>query len=164
MEGLQTFYGNPISKYADRHLDLVGIGRLLSLSLNSEMNALAVMRYQREFGKQYVYSLAPSDEKNKAKDKHAVAIERIGKLLFGADITYARLASWIANGAEIKATQLSDEFGYEDYMEKNKNKIVPLFAVSPNKRHLVVFTEPPEKRRIVEGWTILSLYKAEKEE
>ena len=162
MGGLQTFYGNPISEHADRHLDLVGIGRLLSLSLNNEMNALAVMRYQREFGKQNVYSLVPADEKKKAKDKHAVAMERIGKLLFGAEITYARLASWIANGAEIKATQLSDEFSYDDYMEKNNHKIVPLFAVSPNKRHLVVFTEPPEKRRIIEGWTILSLYKAEK--
>jgi len=163
MDGLQTFYGNPISEHADRHLDLVGIGRLLSLSLNNEMNALAVMRYQREFGKQHVFSLAPSDEKKKAKDKHAVAIEGIGKLLFGADISYARLASWIANGAEIKATQLSDEFGYDDYMKKNNSKIVPLFAVSPNKRHLVVFTESPEKRHVAEGWTILSLYKAEKE-
>lgn len=162
MEGLQTFYGNPISEHADRHLDLVGIGRLLSLSLNSDMNALSVMRYQGEFGKGNVYSLSPPEEKKKHKDKHAVSIEGIGRVLFGQGINYPRLASWISNGAEIKATQLSGEFTFEDYLERNKNNSVPLFAVSPKKRHLYIFIESAEKRRITDGWTILALNKPEK--
>ncbi|MEP6900068.1 MAG: cation:proton antiporter, partial [Rhodanobacter sp.] len=32
MEGLNTFYGNPASPHAERHLDLTGIGRLLAIS------------------------------------------------------------------------------------------------------------------------------------
>ena len=32
MDGLSTFYGNPVSSHADQHLDLVGYGKLLGLS------------------------------------------------------------------------------------------------------------------------------------
>lgn len=161
MEGLRTFYGNPISGLADQQLDLVGIGRMLGLSLNNEMNALALMRYQREFGKGNVYSLPPPDEKK--KEKHSISVEGQGRLLFGKDITYARLASWISKDAEIRATPLSDEFTFEDYMEKNNSRALPLFAVSPNKRHLAVFTGPEESPRVGKGWMIISLFKPEKD-
>ena len=32
MEGLETYFGNPVSEHADRYLDLSGIGKVISLS------------------------------------------------------------------------------------------------------------------------------------
>ena len=50
MQGLRSFFGNPVSEHADRNLDLVGIGRLLALSTRRELNSLACVRYRPEFG------------------------------------------------------------------------------------------------------------------
>ncbi len=58
MQGLQTYHGNPVSDHADRHLDLVGIGRLLSLSYVDDLNALAALRYRSEFGAGEVHAKA----------------------------------------------------------------------------------------------------------
>jgi len=55
MRGLNSFYGSPVSEYADRRLDLVGFGRLLALSPYPELNVLAVHRYRREFGANELY-------------------------------------------------------------------------------------------------------------
>jgi NhaP-type Na+/H+ or K+/H+ antiporter len=44
-EGLSVYYGNPVSAHADRHVDLAGVGRLLGLSPQGELNSLAIMRY-----------------------------------------------------------------------------------------------------------------------
>ncbi|MDZ7827484.1 MAG: sodium:proton antiporter [Gammaproteobacteria bacterium] len=41
MEGLRAFYGSPVSEHADRHLDLIGMGRLLALSPSAQLNALS---------------------------------------------------------------------------------------------------------------------------
>lgn len=44
MENLEICYGNPVSEYDDRHLDLVGIGGLFALSSRDANNALAFLR------------------------------------------------------------------------------------------------------------------------
>jgi len=49
MAGMKCYYGNSVSKYADRQLDLVGIGRLLGFDPMPEVNSLAFVRYHREF-------------------------------------------------------------------------------------------------------------------
>ena len=88
MEGLPTFYGNPVSSHADQYLDLVGYGKLLGLSPRRELNTMATMRYRLEFGEPNVYSLPWQSEK---EEKHDVAAHHRGATLFGPDMTYARL-------------------------------------------------------------------------
>ena len=63
MENLPAFFGKVVSEYADRRLDLVGIGQLLALSSVQEENALAAMRYRTEFGVANIYSLQVTSEK-----------------------------------------------------------------------------------------------------
>ena len=56
LDGHTTYYGNVVSEHADRHLDLIGIGRLLALSPQSEVNTLAALRYRAEFGTKNIYT------------------------------------------------------------------------------------------------------------
>lgn len=69
MEGLNTFYGNPVSEYADSHMDL---GHILGLSPQCELNALACMRYRLEFGENSLFSL-PSADKDTGSEKLTIA-------------------------------------------------------------------------------------------
>lgn len=157
--GLDAFWGNAISERADRHLDLVGIGKMLGLSQNDHLNVLAAQRYAREFGKGAVYVLPPPPAKS-GEGVHTASQENRGELLFGEDIPYAKLASLISKGAEIKATRLTESFTWEQYKEQYGNRAIPLFAVSP-KGSLRIFGDSHHPIKPGAGWTILALIKPE---
>jgi CPA1 family monovalent cation:H+ antiporter len=154
MQGLKTYHGNPISEHADRHLDLVAIGRLMGLSYIDDLNALAALRYRTEFGAGEIYALQPSAEKTKG-EKHAVAPERRGRLLFGEGATYAKLASLINKGVKIRSTKLTESFGLNDLYKQSPGRLIPLFAITP-KGQLRIFTAQ-KKLEPQAGWTLLSL-------
>ncbi len=154
MEGLSTYYGNPISDHADRSLDLVGIGRLLALSPQQELNVLSAMRYRSEFGHAGVYALQTSAQKT-ASEKHKASEQYRGKTLFGEDVTYSKLASLLSGGAEIKSTPLTDKFLMVDYYETYEGRAIPMFTIN-NKGDIDIFVaknlvEPKE------GCTVLGL-------
>jgi len=159
MEGLSTYYGNPTSQHADRHLDLVGIGMLFSLSPQSDLNALATIRFKPEFGKSGVFSLPSKGEAEEGADK--ASAERTGRTLFGMDVTYARLRSLLGEGAEIHSTTLSDNFSYDDFIARFGDKALPLFAITP-RENLRVFTEE-DSIKPGSGWTLLYLSQTEEE-
>jgi NhaP-type Na+/H+ or K+/H+ antiporter len=152
MRGLPVFYGHPVSQYADQALDLVGFGKMLGMSMRREMNTLATMRYRLEFGEQNVYSLAPSAEQ---EEKLSAAPEHQGSTLFGADLTYARLASLISQGAAVRKTRLTEAYDFEAYLETRGRQVWPLFAIDP-RGHVHVFSaeEAPHPHP---GWQILGL-------
>lgn len=50
VEGLRTSYGNVLSEQARDALELSGIGRLLALTPNQEVNTLAAMHFVEFFG------------------------------------------------------------------------------------------------------------------
>lgn len=128
MIGLETFYGNPVSDYADIHLDLSGIGGLLALSHQRYVNVIAAIHYSADFGERRVFRLASSTDKRKA-DKHTVSGSHQGSQLFGDKITYATVLSRMSSGGSIKSTTLSDEFDWGTYCQKYAGSRLPLFVI-----------------------------------
>jgi hypothetical protein len=161
MEGIATYYGNVVSEHADRHLDLVGVGRLFAMSRRPALNALACTRYKNEFGANNVFTLQTSEEKG-ASEKQAISTHFAGQRLFGEEVTNAMLASLVSKGAEIRGTQLSEEFNYDHYRDKYGKGIIPLFALDGRGR-LRVFTAD-SKFKPIAGWTVISLLPAETKE
>jgi len=155
MEGLEAFWGNAISQRADRSLDLVGIGHLLGLSQNDHLNVLGAQRYASEFGRSNIYTLPPGKDKSNS-DIYVAATEQRGTDLFSTEITFGKLASIISKGGKIKATQISDEFTFENYLETHQKRVTPLFAISA-RGNLKVFGDPENPPRIASGWTIIGL-------
>ena len=158
MEGLNTFYGNAVSEYADRRLDLVGIGRLLAMSPQRELNALAAHRYRREFGDSNTFTLLTSTDKDDSK--HSI-LPPAGSIAFGNDVSYARLSALLSEDAEMHETSLSENFDFDAYYKKYYRKAIPLFAIDPRDR-LRIFTAEHELEP-GPGWTLLSLIAQEAE-
>lgn len=153
MEGLTTFYGNPVSEHADRHLDLVGIGRMLALSPQRELNTLACLRYRTEFGRQGVYQLTVTlDEKE--QPKKAPAHGFAGQTAFGGDVSYSKLASMLSRGAEMHSTGLKDDFSWEDYQGHYRERAVPMFFVD-NRGRLRVRTDQALEPQ--SGWKVIAM-------
>lgn len=154
MEGLPTYYGNPISEHAESHLDLVGIGRMLAMSGRANLDTLASLKFKSDFGEKGIYELKTTREQI-ISEKHKISSRHRGYQLFGEEITHGVLASWLRNGAEIRGTQLGDEFDFEAYLNKHEGKIIPLFAID-NKKELQFFVIDG-KMKPESGWTIISM-------
>ena len=158
MDGLDTYYGEPVSAHADRNLELEGIGRLFAMSRRPALNTLSVMKFRREFGRNRVFTLRTSQEKD-ASEKRRVAETFRAPRLFGDGVTQQKLASLIAQGAEIKATLLTENFDLADYQKARGSSHIPLFALDKN-GHLRAFTDEHQPE-VKPGWTLLSLVSPE---
>tara|TARA_R110000782_G_scaffold124850_2_gene216333 strand:+ start:287 stop:2080 length:1794 start_codon:yes stop_codon:yes gene_type:complete len=154
MDGLETYYGNPISEHADRNLNLLGLGKVLAISGRSNLDTLACLKFKSEFGVKNVYELKSTREKH-IDDKHIVSTRHRGYELFGENVAYGNLAYLLRNGAEIKSTQLSDEFTFEQYLEKYGDRVIPLFAIDGKQRIQIFVTNG--KMKPESGWTIIGM-------
>lgn len=161
MAGLRTFYGNPTSEYANHRLELTGIGQLLAMSPLRELNVIACMHFRSEFGRNNVYTIRHTSENYKA-EKHHVSDDLKGATLFAERITYAKLASLIGDGAEIRATRLTEEFTYEDFNNTKARGTLLLFSVTKD-GHLNPFVAGREEVP-KEGATLVSLVPAERDD
>ena len=137
MDGLETYFGNPVSEHADRNLNLSGLGKLLAMSGRLNLDTLACLRFKSEFGVNNIYELKTTREKH-TEDKHIVSTKHRGYELFSEDADYGNLAYRLRNQAEIKSTQLSNEFTFKQYLKKYDEGIIPMFAID-NKQRLHVF-------------------------
>ena len=131
MDGLETYYGNVVSEHADQHLDLIGIGHMLALSENPEINVLACQRYRTEFGRRAVYSIQIENHFS-ADMKSRFALSPEGRLLFGEEINIHRLQEMLNNGAKIHKTILTEQHNFQNFLQNHPQDTVPLFAIKPN--------------------------------
>lgn len=158
MRGLNAYWGNPVSEHAERHLDLLGIGHLLAISPNMEMNKLAAFYYRLEFEPNCIFSI----RNNLAEQTRSIKQSGFkfgGQLLFDESLTYQEIGRQLSHGAEIRKTGLTDAFTFADYMSKHAKRRHLLFAIDRDK-YVKVFTQEydfvPKS-----GWSILALVKAE---
>lgn len=161
MEGLETFYGNPVSEAADRRLDLVGIGRLFAMSAQPEINNLAAVRYRHEFGAGNVYVLkTPQELAGTASQRLSGTFT--GRPLFGAQVSSGDLLNLVEQGAEVTTTRLTGAFGWAKYQSIYADRGVVLFMISP--RGLLFVHGSGHEPNPGEGWIIMGLYRPEAEE
>ena len=151
LDGLATFLGSVVSRDIQQRVELSGIGRLLALTPNDEVNSLATLSFTRTFGRSEVYQLAQSAAKpsapgiaktsgNTAHRKQGMSHELAGRLLFGPGTTYAELARRVDAGATVKKTPLTNEFGLEQFRAHYGNRALPLFLIAPT-GELTVLTD-----------------------
>jgi NhaP-type Na+/H+ or K+/H+ antiporter len=156
MEGLETYFGNPVSEHADRYLDLSGIGKVISLSGRTNFDVVASLHFRSIFGARNAYELPTAAEGEKT-DKHRVSAKLRGQRMFGEEITYNMLLGWLIAGAAVRVTPLSEEYGFEQYVETFADRFITLFAIDSSDRLHVLTTGAdltPEA-----GWKLISLVK-----
>ncbi len=158
MEGLDTYYGNPISEHADRNLNLIGLGKVLAMSGRSNLDTLACLRFKSEFDIKNIYELKSNIDEN-IDEKHLVSTRHRGYQLFSENIDYGELSYLLRQGAQIKSTQISDEFTFKQYLEEYDGRVIPLFAIDC-KQIVQVFVANGDMKP-ESGWKIVGLIQAE---
>lgn len=137
LEGLTAMDASILSNDVEESVELTSIGRLLAMTPNPEVNALAVQQYGRIFGRDQVYQLAPPAPKTPRKD-HGDGVH--GRILFGKEMTHDALAARLAGGAVLKRTPLTKEFDYGHFRARYGDGAIPLFTLSKESGAVTLFT------------------------
>jgi NhaP-type Na+/H+ or K+/H+ antiporter len=138
MTGLPAMFASVLSETLPAELELGSYGRLLALTHNDEVNALATLHFAEIFGRANVYQLHPREEENDLRE--IVPMPLRGRLLFNSNITCDKLSAIYQTGAVIKQTPLTEQFGFTNFQERYGATAIPLFLIDENGK-LFIFTE-----------------------
>tara|TARA_B100000700_G_scaffold37772_1_gene37421 strand:+ start:1647 stop:3353 length:1707 start_codon:yes stop_codon:yes gene_type:complete len=154
MMDIPVYFGNPMSDHAARHLDIATFGTVLVMSPYKQLNPLISYHFEYTQGKDKVWSLTSNEQAT--RPSHQVSEQYAKKLtLFDEGVTYGYLASAVNRGASVKTTRLTDEFSFEDYNNKYKDRATPLLAINKEgKSYTFINGNSIEPKS---GWRIISL-------
>ncbi|WP_164104102.1 cation:proton antiporter [Candidatus Laterigemmans baculatus] len=127
MAGLPAECINVLSDQARNEVNLGGIGRMLAVTPNDEVNSLAVQEFRQLFESSGVFQLP--FKSHAAADSRSPASHLQARVLFGSDWTFTRIRETVAAGAVFKATKLSDNFSYSDFLVRYGDQAVLMFVI-----------------------------------
>ncbi len=88
-----------LTEDATHELDLRGIGRILALTSNDEVNALATSRFARVFGRRETFQLAPSERQRNA----ALPEDLLGRIIGINGLDYGTLDERTRQGWRVRS-------------------------------------------------------------
>ena len=158
MAGLTAQHTSIMSKVAHESGEEGEYGRLIALTRNDEVNALACMNYIELFGRANVFQLS---FKRAGHERHeSVGPNQRGRMIFDRGTSWTQLNEAFAKGATVKATRLSKEFTYEDLRDRYGIYAIPMFLITEKSELHVI--APDSQAEPGETDTIITLIPGEK--
>ena len=136
MAGRRAYYGNVLARDVDLDLDLAGIGRLLALTPNDDVNTLAATRFATTFGGAETYQL-PARSQGTGIDSHP-ADEFGGRQLFGIEWNYSALDEFLESGGEVRRIKVGTDPSVARDQLSAPDVLDILFVVKANLRVQVI--------------------------
>lgn len=126
MMGLQTQTASIISEYIHDEVNLGGIGRMIAMTPNDQVNTLAAVEFIEHFGRANVYQLKPisseAGKRTQATSKHA-------RYVFEDGTTRQELQELIEEGYIVKTTRITEEFTFQQFHDQYQGGIRLLFVI-----------------------------------
>ncbi|OYP29438.1 cation:proton antiporter [Rhodopirellula sp. MGV] len=147
MAGLNAHCVNIANEHARDSLPLGGIGKILAMTSNNEVNTFAVRECRNLFGRANVYQLTFDEKAGRTIDKSLT-----GRDLFAKGLKFQEIERRFKNGWQLKTTKLSAEFTFENFVEQRQQ--VELLCVIDEQKRLIVDTvseplNPHSKQTII---------------
>ncbi len=135
---LTTYQGNVLSDVFLEEIDFSGIGHVLALTANDEVNSLVCLHFRDLFGDRDVYQLP---HQNMGQGRTEVSQRVGGRDLFDYALTFDTLKLRFSTGATLRAIRIKDIANYDNHC---RSAIQPMFIVTPA-HHLIIWTavNPP---------------------
>ncbi|MBD3169655.1 MAG: hypothetical protein GF307_09255 [candidate division Zixibacteria bacterium] len=134
------------AKYADflsenflNEFPFEGLGRMLAMTPNDEVNTLAAVHFRDIFGRSNVYQLPPTKKENSGKKSGPEHMH--GRYLFKKRANFDEICSRLNSGAVIKKTVIKENFNFESYKKMYGGSAIPLFIITENKKLNIITAE-----------------------
>ena len=136
LAGLEAVCANILNEHAREELPVGGIGKMMAMTQNDEVNSLAVREARTMFDRAQLFQLTF----NAANQHHRRGLTKnlMGRELFGQGLTFSELEARHELGAKFKSTRLSEEFTYDDFKNLYSDSAVALCVVDADS--LIVHT------------------------
>lgn len=151
--GLFASQGSVLSEYILDKIELEGIGRMIALTTNDEINSLAALHFTERFGRSEVYQLQPSGKGSSPRTSVPSSLQ--GRVLFTPEMTYDYFTEAFESGATIEASEITEKHSYADFIAEHGALVVPLFSVGAT-GELLAFT-PTSPLDPIPGQTLVYL-------
>ncbi len=150
MSGLPAVRRSILAEHLLDMLELAGIGRILAVTPNDWVNVLALQRFNRVFGRVNCYQLVWRP-KQKQLERHE---HLLGRPLFSEKVNGAKLSRLKEREFVAKATKITKDFTYANFLDKYDENVVPLFLMDEQKKLRILTTDQPIEPQ--PGQTILA--------
>ncbi len=157
MAGLPANEGNVLSDFLEEELDFQGLGRLLAVTPNDEVNALSVQRFESVFESSGVFQVAPTRKRKGAEA--STSTEMHGRTLVNDTLTFSVINERFVKGAVFRSTRLTESFSYADFLERYGVSMTPMFIKRASGELVVVTADFDLRPRA--GDIVISLGPAE---
>jgi NhaP-type Na+/H+ or K+/H+ antiporter len=130
--GLETYTGSVLAEEFLNEVDLTGIGRMLALTSNMEVNSLAAIRLGEVFGRNEVYQLC-------SPAQSGVSQELCGRALFSNKVDFSWLQRQFENASSLHTLEFNGGFTAARLREFSREDCMPLFLLTEN-GHMQVYS------------------------
>ncbi|MCA9913687.1 MAG: sodium:proton antiporter, partial [Anaerolineae bacterium] len=138
-DGLEVYHGNILSEAVEEEVDFAGLGRLLALTPNAEVNALADEQFQGMFGSANVFQLQNATD---GQERDSLARHLGGRRLFTGHATYDSIVERYRSGARMQRFVVRKA---QRVQESVPDAILPLFVL-PGDERLIIWSEDETHR------------------
>ena len=164
LEGIETRHGNALSEKITATVDAAGLGRVLAMTPNDEVNSLAAQNFASVFGRSGCYQLCPQPHSG-AKKGEGGGNRAAGRPLFREGVTFRTLSDLYDRGGRVKETRITEAFDYPAFLRMNGAASVVLFTITGAAGELKLKVNTAEsKLSPVPGDVLLALVPPEGEE
>ena len=133
-EDLPSVHDNAMEPDTYEETPMPGIGNLIAMTTNSEVNILACQQGAKFFGADHVFRIRMQEESQESTEEKELRDE--GILLFSEEFTYATLQSRLRQGWKFYIKETEAVTTRQDY-ESDEVNLTPLFYVKGDRLELV---------------------------
>jgi NhaP-type Na+/H+ or K+/H+ antiporter len=146
LAGVKVFYGEILSEAAEQEIEINDYGQLLAATDNDAYNALICSRFATELGRHCVFQL-PDVSAEEPDPKRLPRTVR-GLIAPAERAWYEELMSNWYRGWTFQKTQLTEVFGYEEFLASCPEGSMPIAAMKPEGAVQLHSPEHPIKPKV----------------
>jgi NhaP-type Na+/H+ or K+/H+ antiporter len=143
MAGLPANATDALSRYVSEDLELFGMGKLLAVTPNFEVNTLACDEFRHQFGLANVYQLRSGENATQRTDR---SHHMKGRPLFSEQFNSETIDRMIKLGARAKRTQLTEKFTFAEFKVRYGEDVLPMFVLDAHGKLTVLVQDAPEPK------------------
>lgn len=160
VDGIPAECMSVLSERVYEDIDFSGLGRMLAMTPNDEVNAMATDELRHFFGRANVFRLPTRD--GRSGKRASVSEHSEGRILFGKNVSHTHLGSLIDQGWVVKNTKLTEAFTLEHFRTMYGREAVILFSIDGQGRLHVVTMD--DETKFVPGMTLIAIVDPERSE
>ena len=141
--GLRARRLSVLTEDATNELDLSGIGRIVALTSNDEVNALASSRFSRVFGRRETFQLAPT----KHRRRTSIPEDMLGRVIGIDGLSYRDLEDALRSGWSVASTA----GGSDAAAATDAGSFVPIARIFDRQLGFICRNDPVPEQGVVIG-------------